>query len=207
MRIAWRDLVVLASLSLVSWSLIRLSRIVRALRVAAVLGFVYGAAIAARYLDFHFTARVLEGWVHPVLFLLAIVFQPEIRRALMKAEAFWFSAEEPTPPGDSTKSGIATAVFQLARENTGALIVILNRDSIDDFVDGGIALNADVSAPLLYSIFQKGCSLHDGAVLIRTSEILRARVVLPFTEGTQVPVVLGRVIVPPWGSRREPMRL
>jgi diadenylate cyclase len=180
-----------AALLAVSYSVLRLTRLVRALRIAGVLGFVYGAAVMAGHLGLVITSRALEDWVYGMLMLVVVVFQPEIRRALLRADVFSLLHRLAPSLAGRRNGEIARAAFALAEEKTGALIILLKRVRIDDFAEGGIDLSANVTTALLCSIFQKSCSMHDGAVLIHGNVLTRAGVILPLTEQSAVPAHFG----------------
>ena len=65
---------------------------------------------------------------------------------------------------------------------TGALIVIGQQSDLRLIAEGGIALDAKVSTPLLKNIFFKNAPLHDGAVLIEGDRIVAAKCILPVTQ-------------------------
>jgi len=65
--------------------------------------------------------------------IIVVVFPPEIRRALLKADAFsLFGGSFPVRMDDGNRA-MASAAFLLSRQRTGALIVIPDRVPIDDF--------------------------------------------------------------------------
>ncbi|MGD2272408.1 MAG: diadenylate cyclase [Desulfobacterales bacterium] len=69
---------------------------------------------------------------------------------------------------------VALAVSKLSSERHGAIIVIEQKNNLDDYLRGGVMIDAVVSAPILESIFFPGSQLHDGAALIRKARIQRA---------------------------------
>jgi diadenylate cyclase len=164
---SWRSLVDLLTICIVSCSVFRLTRLIRALRIAGLLGFVYGAGIVAWHLDLPVTARVLQAWAVVLLCLVAVVFQPEIRRSLMKVDAFSLFGRTFASGAESRNQALAAASFLMARDKTGALMIVVNGMAVDDLTDGGFDLNADISVALIRSLFQKQSPVHDGAVLIR----------------------------------------
>lgn len=189
--VTWQGVADFIAVCVVLYFLLRLARLIRALRIAALLGFGYGAAVVAWHLNLAVTARVFEDCIVALMGIIVIVFQPEIRRALLKADAFsLFGGSFPVRMDDRNKA-IASAAFLLSRERTGALIVILNRVPIDDLTDGGLELNADISTALLLSLFQKTSPVHDGAVLIRDNTVSHANVIVPLTERNDVPAGYG----------------
>src|SRR5262249_2042178 len=60
--------------------------------------------------------------------------------------------------------------------------VVPRRDSIKDFVTGGVALDAVLTGPLVEAIFQKTSPLHDGAVVVGGDRIVKAGALLPLAE-------------------------
>jgi DNA integrity scanning protein DisA with diadenylate cyclase activity len=69
----------------------------------------------------------------------------------------------------------------MGRSKTGALIVLTNTAQLNEYVETGERINAEVSVALLESIFYKNSPLHDGAVIIQGKSLLAARCVLPVT--------------------------
>jgi uncharacterized protein (TIGR00159 family) len=76
-------------------------------------------------------------------------------------------------------------VYKLADRKQGALIVIENQVSINDFLKQGIQLDALFSPELLESIFLPTSPLHDGAVLIKNKKIVAAGAILPLADDNQ----------------------
>lgn len=88
-------------------------------------------------------------------------------------------------------NAIVTACQTMAKSRTGALIVIV-KDKIDQYIlDSGIRLDAVVSAPLLESIFNPRCPMHDGAVIIKDNKILTAGSFLPLSKSDSISKDLG----------------
>ncbi|GAB3053855.1 sporulation-specific diadenylate cyclase CdaS [Virgibacillus ainsalahensis] len=77
---------------------------------------------------------------------------------------------------------LSTTIQHLSDRNHGALIVIQRNEKLDAYIHSGITLNAELSYPLLESIFYTGNPLHDGAVLICNDTITSAANVLPLSE-------------------------
>jgi len=71
---------------------------------------------------------------------------------------------------------VETAVLNLSKTRTGALITFEKDQSLKDFMANGVAVNAPVSAELLMTIFYPGTRLHDGAVIVHANMIVAASV-------------------------------
>ncbi len=66
------------------------------------------------------------------------------------------------------------SVESLSKTKTGAIITIENNDNLDNLRTDGVKLDANISAALIISIFNKNSPLHDGAVVIRGNRIYYA---------------------------------
>ena len=122
---------------------------------------------------------------------LLIIFQPELRLALAKLSVKGRKFKEITE-FDRFLDSISQTVYRLAERRIGALIVLENQDSLDDFANKAVLLNAEFSAELLESIFSTTTPLHDGAVIIRGTTIISAATILPLAEeSTQLSKSMG----------------
>ena len=87
---------------------------------------------------------------------------------------------------DNTSVTIIAPIVQACREmsahKTGALIVIGRQSDLRLITEGGIAIDAKISTPLLENIFFKNAPLHDGAVVIEGDRIVAAKCILPVTQ-------------------------
>ncbi|MBO7304626.1 MAG: diadenylate cyclase CdaA [Clostridia bacterium] len=129
---------------------------------------------------------------------LIIIFQPEIRDALEKLGTG--SVNGIMNFGDQKKKRllytkaidqICSAVNDLSRTKTGALIVFSRTVKLDEIIETGISLNADVNSFLLRNIFFNKAPLHDGAVVIDDAKIAAAGCLLPLTRRTDLDGDLG----------------
>jgi len=74
---------------------------------------------------------------------------------------------------------VILAVSSLSEKRHGAIMVMEHEENLDEHLQGGFIIDAAVSAPILENIFYPGSPLHDGAVIIRDSNIRKASVLLP----------------------------
>jgi DNA integrity scanning protein DisA with diadenylate cyclase activity len=75
---------------------------------------------------------------------------------------------------------VVLSVSKLSAKRHGAIIAIEQEDNLDGYFQGGVIIDAVVSAPILESIFYPGSQLHDGAVFIRNTRVIKAGCLLPF---------------------------
>ena len=127
--------------------------------------------------------------------VLVILFQPELRKALERmgrSRVFLKGNKKPDHDGKSLIiSEIIQTIMDLSRRRVGALIVFEQQTGLQDVVETGTKLNAEISAPLLENIFEPNTPLHDGAVVIRDAEIMAAACILPLAEASGVSRELG----------------
>ncbi len=129
------------------------------------------------------------------LIAIPIVFQPELRRALEHLgrgkffqRTYWnWNPQE----FDHLLDELAKAIPVLVKKRIGALIVIERETGLKEWVETGIAVDGVVSAELLINIFFPRSPLHDGAVVIRGSQIVAAGCYLPLTDDPSLNKELG----------------
>ncbi|MCC6908401.1 MAG: TIGR00159 family protein [Phycisphaerales bacterium] len=119
-----------------------------------------------------------------------VIFQPELRRALIRlGEATFFRASR------SELAPMIEALVQACEFNSknriGLLVAIVRRVGLSGIVENGTQLNAEVSAPLLQSIFWPNSALHDLGVVIQGKRVLAASVQFPLTKRSDVDPRLG----------------
>ena len=92
---------------------------------------------------------------------------------------------------DFSVQEIVKAASAMSKVNTGALIVIGGNIPLNDYIDSGIKLNADITSQLLINTFEKNTPLHDGAVIIQDDKLVAATCYLPLSESNKISKNLG----------------
>lgn len=180
-------------LVLVTYLVYRLLKLIRGTRAwRVVLGV--GVFIVALALSDYFELRTLHWVLEKATLLgpvaLAILFLPELRQAI---EGFarigsWperLMGHEDLMKGDVLEV-IVAAVAEMAEQRTGALLVLERGTKLDDIAENGVPVNAQVTAPLLGAIFNEGSPMHDGAVIVRSGQVLAAACRLPLSENPAI---------------------
>ncbi|MCH5335417.1 MAG: diadenylate cyclase CdaA [Alistipes sp.] len=158
---------------------------------------IYLTWVVVRALNMELLSTILGQIISVGFIALVIVFQPEIRRFLEKigrsqkrlnfiSHLFTSSRSE----DETDLSQIVAACRDMSASKTGALIALNGQSNLQLIIEGGIALDATVSASLLKNIFFKNAPLHDGAVIIEHNRIVAAKCILPVTQ-SQVPKSYG----------------
>ena len=130
---------------------------------------------------------------------ILIILQPELRKALEtlgKSELFeklklFDRSSEEGRFADKTLQGILNACTVMSKEKTGALIVLERNQSLNDYINTGIMIDAVVSSQLLVNIFEHNTPLHDGAVIVRGDRLEAATCYLPLSENRELGKELG----------------
>lgn len=141
-----------------------------------------GAFLLSRVLELRMLNWVLRNSVTGFVIVLPIIFQPEIRRALERLGRTGLRSVLGRPENRDVIELVVRAASQLARQSTGALIVLERETGLQEVTDTGVPVNAALSVELLHSIFFKDSPLHDGAVVIRGEMIIAAGCTLPLSE-------------------------
>jgi len=177
--IRWQSAADFVVLVVAIYLLLRWSQQARALRLGLSILALRVAALLTREFNLLITTWVLDAATLVALLVLVIAFQPELRRAVMRVDLFGQSSPERQLP---VWAAVAAAAGSLAEARCGALIVMVQDDSIAELVTGGVTVGSRVSPELLQAIFQKNSPIHDGAVVIEGDQLVSARVFLPLTQ-------------------------
>ena len=94
-------------------------------------------------------------------------------------------------PNMKVPGEVVLALSILSKKHHGAIMVMEHEDNLDEHLQGGVIIDAAVSAPILENIFYPGSPLHDGAVIIRDSKIRKVSVLLPLAPHTSELEALG----------------
>lgn len=187
----WQNVVDFLVLAVAFYILLLWARQARALRTALVIVGLHAGSLFARRLELLITSWVLDAAAIVALVLLVVVFQPELRYALLRLESLASLGPRPSAALKAMYQEIADAAFSMAAVKLGALCVIVREDSVNELVSGGVRLNAELSTELLEAIFRKESPLHDGAVIIDGKQILRANGLLPLSTRNDLPLMYG----------------
>jgi diadenylate cyclase len=167
---------------------------VRGTRAAGALKWMFGilllATLVARVFgggeSFQRLAFLYDRFLAVVAIGLLVIFQPELRRALLRlGEAGFFRSGSPHVA--QAIEAIADAAVYLSKNRFGAIIVLQRQSSLETVVEGGTVLDAALSSRLLKTIFFPGTALHDLAVVIKGNVVHAAGVQLPLADPADMP--------------------
>ena len=122
-----------------------------------------------------------------------IIFQPEVRRGLehIGRSSFWTRAKKETTDEDRMVQAFDKAIQYMSKRKIGALVTIERNTGLDEYIETGIPLDADISGELLINIFIPNTPLHDGAVIIKNGKIAVSCAYLPLSESQLIPKEFG----------------
>lgn len=189
---SWVDVFIVTIIIYFIWRSVEGSRAPRLVFGIVIIVLVY---VISEALQLTMVGWIISNIVQPaVVVAIPVVFQSELRRLLesigrpeffeqVKRLRFWERRSDEIDAGRlAVIQTVARTAATLSQQGTGALIVFENKNSLQDYIDGGVKLDAEVSQPLLGTIFYPSTPLHDMAVVIRGTRIVAANVMLPISE-------------------------
>jgi uncharacterized protein (TIGR00159 family) len=187
----WQDGLDIVLLAVVIYSGINLIRGTRAVPMLIGLGAVYAIYFLSGQLEIYTINVLLQNLLGWSLVLVFIVFQNDIRRALTQVGTGpLFSSRERIAQSQAVEE-LVKAVTALASRRVGALIVLQNEVGLNEYIEVGTRLDAQVSKELVASIFMPQSPIHDGALIIQQGRITAAGCFLPLTTNPTVSKTLG----------------
>ncbi|WP_429970677.1 diadenylate cyclase CdaA [Fructilactobacillus sp. Tb1] len=202
MGIDWGNILTLHNLSnildiLVVWvliyELIMLLRGTRSIQLFRGIIILILAKVISLYLGLTMTSWILDQVINWGVIGIIVVFQPEIRRALEKlgrSSVFGQSQQENVKVEKLIKA-LDGAIQYMSKRRIGALMSIQMKTGLEEYIETGIPLDADVSSQLLINIFIPNTPLHDGAVIIKDFRVASAASYLPLSQSNLIPKELG----------------
>lgn len=170
--IIFKDIFDVAIITICFYFLIIFIKQTRSFFILGAFVTLFGLDFVAKKFDLSLTRQLFEPLLTLFIAIFVIVFQPEIRKFFK-----WISSGRLTSFSKSLvlpRNNIQTvvrAVFTMAQQKVGAIIVFPGEYPLDDLIEGGFPLNGQITAAIIQSIFDSSSPGHDGAILIEGSEI------------------------------------
>ena len=124
-----------------------------------------------------------------------ILFQPEIRRLIIYIGQTRFFQRIFRMGTSRSLESIVEASLQMSQKKWGGLLVIQRETGLRSYKEAGIQLKAEVSTPLLMSIFNPESPMHDGAVILQNTLLEASGCILPLPES--------QMVLPEMGTRHR----
>jgi uncharacterized protein (TIGR00159 family) len=173
------------------YQLLLIFRGTRAAQILVVLAILYLTSHASLYIGLLTVNWILQSLLGVWVLMMVIIFQPELRRALVSFGKRNFLRVFSRGEEAHMIDELARSAVSLASKRTGAIIVLERETKLDSYVEPGINLDAVISRRLLESIFFPYSPLHDGAVIVNNGRIVAASCFLPLSLSPEVSRDLG----------------
>ena len=172
------DVALLAFLLYKGYELLVKTQALQLVKGAGFLALVYGIAYLFKLTTLQWVLNILG----PGLFIIvAIVFQPELRKLIMRLGQGEFFRPD-TGPNIGQLEAVVTAAELLSQKRRGMLVVFPRKINIRNIIETGTRINAEISSSLIVAIFEFDGPLHDGAMVIQNGKIVAAGCLLPLSE-------------------------
>jgi diadenylate cyclase len=163
--------------------------LIRGLFLTVILG-VAGLWGLSTALELEELQHILRGSLGYILILLAMIFQPELRRGIAQLGERTFAPRRRHQSNDALRR-IVQAAQSMATRRDGALICFERESSLRTVIETGSGIGARVNARLIESIFHPGAPLHDGAVVVSQNQVVAAGCYLPLSKENALDLSLG----------------
>ncbi len=189
------DIIDIAIVAMVAYKLLGFIRETRAEQLVKGLFLLVAATVLSDVFNLYTLNWILKGLMTIGLLAIVVVFQPELRRGLeYLGRAKIINGTFREMDKDIAKyitSEFVKAIEDCSAKKVGAPIVIEKDTSLNDIIETGTIIDADINKELICNIFYEGAPLHDGAMIIRGDRIRAAGCVLPLTQNKNLSKDLG----------------
>lgn len=196
-----KDVVDIFLVALILYYAYRLMKESRSLNVfIGIIVFVIIWLFVSQVLEMRLLGSIMDKLVSVGVIGLIVLFQEEIRKFLYSLGAhqrfkavmrFLSSGKKDVDADKKTIMPLVMACMDMSRGKVGALIVIERAIKLDDIVDTGDLIDANINQRLIENIFFKNSPLHDGAMIISDKRIKAAGCILPVSHNQDIPRELG----------------
>lgn len=194
----WRDLCDIILMTFLLYQISIRFRGTQAARIGAGLAVLGGLYLLAQALGLLLTTWVLGGLWAASLIMVIVLFQAEIRQALVHITPLLPShlslLHHVTQTNDRAAflAPLVETCFTLAEKRCGALLMFERRDGLEPLLrNPGVVVDARISPQLVETVFTPPTPLHDGALYLRTGRVYRAGCILPLSETLVLPSYYG----------------
>jgi diadenylate cyclase len=186
-RINWLSALDLALVTLIFFIILMLLKDTQAtVLLRGVFFLVILLAFLTQFINLPAFSWLIQTTLPALLLAIPVIFAPEIRRGLERLGRAGPSTlfRRNLASEEAIKSimhAISVACARLSARRHGALIVMERLDSLQEYIDTGVFLDAVVTPELLLQIFYPNSPLHDGAVIIVGNRVKAASCVMPLS--------------------------
>ncbi|MDD7503751.1 MAG: diadenylate cyclase CdaA [Clostridium sp.] len=190
--IRFQDVLDIVIITVLVYKIIEWSMNTRAYQLLKGLGVLLLILLLSTLFNLYTINYLLNTLLVSGIVVMAVIFQPELRRGLAHIGRFKFnfSAKDKSDDSGIVKE-IVNALIELSKRKVGALIVIERETKLDEYLPTGTPVDAKITSALIQNIFEPNTPLHDGAVIVRDGRIHYAACVLPLFDDANISRELG----------------
>lgn len=196
-----KDFVDIFCVALMLYYIYRLMKESRSLNVfIGIMVFIVVWLFVSQILEMRLLGSIMDKLVSVGVIAIIILFQEEIRKFLYNLGAhrrvngiirLLVSGDNKDKVDMESIMPVVMACMNMGKARIGALIVIERISSLDDIVETGDIIDANINQRLIENIFFKNSPLHDGAMVISKKRIRAAGCILPVSHSIDIPKELG----------------
>lgn len=186
------DIIDIIIITVVIYHILKLFKNTRAMNVLKGVALLIVAMAVASWLELPTTEWLLSSIITSGIVIVFVLFQPELRLVFENFGRGSFHDQKNSEDNlDKTVSELVSACENLSKRRVGALLVFQQKNTLQDIVDTGTLLDANISSGLVENVFEPNTPLHDGAMILAGSKIIAAGCFLPLSENTNLEKKLG----------------
>lgn len=200
LKIEITDIIEIIILALAFYEILLWVRKTKAWIIFKGIAIILAFTLIASVFNLNTILWIMEQTLNVGIIALVILFQPELRKALEQIGQKNFLSDIISIDAgkrvterfsDKTINELVKAAYELGRTKTGALIVIEQQQSLQEYVRTGIDVDAIITSQLLINIFEHNTPLHDGAVIVKGNRVVSATCYLPLSDNMELSKELG----------------
>ena len=190
-QVTWVDVLDILVVAFVTYWIMLLIKGTRAVNMLAGLAIIFIAYVTSQILPMYTLHWILNIFLSSIIIIIVILFQEDIRRALARMGRNPLFTGVSRTEESRLLEEVTASMEAMSERHVGALLVLERETRLDEFLEGGTALDSRVTRELLKSIFFPLSPLHDGATILREGRIHAAGCVLPLTSRTDIQKSMG----------------
>ncbi|MCD6525832.1 MAG: diadenylate cyclase CdaA [Desulfuromonas sp.] len=185
------DALDIALVAFIIYRIILLIKGTRAVQMLIGLAVILVVYVASQLSGLYTLQWLLDNFLTSIVLVIVVIFQNDIRRALMHVGRNPFFADVSYREETQVIDELVDAAVNLANKRIGALVVIERETGLKGFLEVGVEIDAKVSSDLICAIFLPASPIHDGALVLQQGRLKKAGCFLPLAQNAEISKTLG----------------
>lgn len=175
------------------YKLIQMVKGTKAVQLIKGVAFFVVVRFLAEKIGLHTLSWLMDQVITYGVIAAIVIFQPEVRRGLehLGRRSFFRTTRSELRDDEKMVLAFDKAIQYMSKRKIGALVTVERKTGLDEYIETGIDLDADISGELLINIFIPNTPLHDGAVIVKKGKIAAASAYLPLSDSMLIPKEFG----------------